>query len=234
MFKKTARFYDALYASKDYASEAEHLRLLIERHRLPPGATLLDVACGTGMHAHYLKTHYTVDGLDLDEQMVAVARQRYPDLTFHHADMTAFDLGRTFDVVLCLFGSIGYAKTLDRMRQAVQTMARHVAPGGLLIVEPWLTPEAYRAGRLYASFVDQPDLKISRMNVSEVHGTTSVLSFHYLVGTPDGVDYFTERHELGLFTHDQYQTAFREAGLQVEIDEEGLTGRALYIGSQNS
>jgi hypothetical protein len=57
----------------------------------------------------------------------------------------------------------------------------------------------------------------------------SVLDFHYLVATPEGVDHFTERHELGLFTHEQYVAAFAAAGLNAEHDAKGLTGRGLYL-----
>ena len=54
------------------------------------------------------------------------------------ADMTSFDLGRRFDVVTCLFSSIGYVGTAERLDQAIATMAAHLEPGGTLIVEPWL------------------------------------------------------------------------------------------------
>ncbi len=59
-------------------------------------------------------------------------------------------------------------------------------------------------------------------------------TFHYLIGTPDGIDYFTELHELGLFTHEQYMTAFTDAGLDVSYDKDGLMGRGLYIGVRPS
>ena len=54
--------------------------------------------------------------------------------------MTAFDLGCRFDVVTCLFSSIGYVGTVERLDQAIATMAAHLEPGGTLIVEPWLSP----------------------------------------------------------------------------------------------
>jgi hypothetical protein len=50
------------------------------------------------------------------------------------------------------------------------------------------------------------------------------------VGTPQGVEYYTELHEVGLFTDDQYRSAFIEAGLSFDRDEQGLIGRGLLIG----
>ena len=58
--------------------------------------------------------------------------------------MTGFDLGTTYDAVTCLFGAIGYVRTVDRMNRAVACMARHVKPGGVLIVDPWITPDAWK------------------------------------------------------------------------------------------
>ncbi len=58
----------------------------------------------------------------------------------------------------------------------------------------------------------------------------TTLEFHYLVGRTTGVEYFTEQHELGVFSHDDYVSAFEDAGLEVEHDPEGLMGRGLYIG----
>jgi len=230
VFTRSARFYDALYAWKDYAGEAKKLHELIQRHKRCPGNTLLDVACGTGKHLVHLREHYEVEGLDLDADMLAIARQRLPDVTFHHADMADFDLGRLFDVIVCLFSSIGYVKTVARLERALRCMARHLSPGGLVIIEPWFTPEAYHPGTIHATFVDEPDLKIARINVSEQQDRISVLDFHYLVGTPARVEYFTEHHELGLFTQEEYLTAFRTAGLEAFHDPEGLTGRGLYLG----
>lgn len=229
-YQQSARVYDALYESKDYAGEVAHLRTIIAQTARIPVSTLLDVACGTGGHLAYLRQHYQVQGLDASEGMLAVARQRHPDVPFHHADMTDFDLGRRFDAVVCLFSSVGYLKTVDRLHQAVGNLARHTHPGGVVIVEPWFTPDAWTDGYLFAQLVDHPDLKIARLSLSEIAGRLSIMNLHHLVASPSGVEHFVERHEMGLFTHDEYLTAFRAAGLDVTHDPQGLIGRGLYVG----
>lgn len=230
MFYKSAAFYDAIYSFKDYEAEAEKVRGMIEQYRRGSGSALLDVACGTGQHIRHLRQHYAIEGLDLDAELLNVARQNCPDITFHQGDMIDFDLGKQFDAVTCLFSAIGYVRTVENLNHTVQNFARHLRSGGVAIVEGWLLPEQFHAGHLGAIFIDQPELKLARMNISSLQNDISTLHFHYLVGTPDGISSFTEDHELGLFTADQYRSAFAGAGLKLHVAAEGLTGRPVYIG----
>jgi SAM-dependent methyltransferase len=231
VFSRSARLYDAIYGSiRDYPREAAELDRLIQERR--PGArTLLDVACGTGAHLEHLAGRYDVAGLDLDAEMLAVARERLPQASFHQGDMADFDLGRSFDAVVCMFSSIGYVRTEERLRSALAAMARHLQPGGVLVVEPWLSPDVWQDRHVGGVFVDEPKLKIARMNAARRDGDVSVVDFHYLVATPAGVEHFTELHELGLFTVEQHLAAFRAAGLEAEHDPEGPMGRGLYVAA---
>ena len=105
MFTKSAPYYDRLYGFKDYDSAAEKLHRCVQARR--PGAVrLLDLACGTGMHLARLRKRYVVEGLDVNPDLLEIARKRCPGIMFHEADMTNFELGRTFDVVTCLFSSV--------------------------------------------------------------------------------------------------------------------------------
>jgi len=232
MYTKSAAFYDAIYSFKDYRAEAAQLHALIQRHQRSPGNRLLDVACGTGRHLQALAAHgYRVEGLDLDQNLLAIARERNPAARFHRADMIDFDLGMTFDVVTCLFSSIGYVKSKERMSRAIANMARHLVPGGVLIVEPWFWP-GFPLDRIGQISVDLPELKLARIVNTQVVGDTYVAHFHYLIGKPDGVDYLVERHELGLFSHEEHRAAFHNAGLRTTHDPKGLIGRGLWIGSK--
>jgi len=232
VFDKSAELYDLFYDWKHYRAEAEKVRELVAA-RNSHARTLLDVACGTGSHLFHLRDWYAVEGLDLDPGLLTVAARRLPEAQLHEADMRNFDLGRTFDVVTCLFSSIGYAETTDGLSRAMEAMARHLAPSGVLIVEPWFSPTNFDPSHLgRAIVVEQPDLQAVRMNGSRVANNVSVMDFHYLVARPGTVEHLTESHSLGLFTDDQYRSAFKRAGLSVEHDADGLMGRGLWIGTR--
>ncbi len=233
MFSKPAKYYDEIYAAmgKDYSAEAEKARGFIQAHKKSDGNRMLDVACGTGIHANALSRFYQVEGLDLDAKMLSVARRKYPAIRFHHGDMLNFDLKCQFDAVVCLFSSIGYIKTKTRLGKAIHNMIYHLAPGGVLLVEPWFTPEQWKVGGCFMTTVNRPELKIARVSHGGRKGKISILEFQYLIGTPKGIEHTTEIHEMGLFTHEEYLSAFRVAGLDVVHDAEGLDGRGLYIGT---
>ncbi len=99
VFSKTALYYDKLYAEKDYAGEVQRLASLLRVEPESKLLTLLDVACGTGLHIEHLRKHFHVEGLDICVELLEVARKRNPDVIFHLGDMTGFNLGKRFDVI---------------------------------------------------------------------------------------------------------------------------------------
>jgi SAM-dependent methyltransferase len=232
VFEKSAELYDHLYAWKDYAEEARRVDRWIQQ--TSPGAeTLLDVACGTGKHLEHLRARYRVEGLDRDSRLLDIARRRNPGVPLHEADMADFALGRSFDAVTCLFSSIAYVPDVDGLARAVAAMTAHVTSGGVLLVEPWFARGEWRDGHIGALFVDEPELKISRMNVARSAHSRSILDFHYLVATAAGVEHFSEQHSLGLFERADYIAALEAAGLEMTYDDEGLEGRGLYVARKD-
>jgi SAM-dependent methyltransferase len=227
-----AKYYDDIYAAadKDYKGEARIVRKLARQYQASKGKRLLDVGCGTGMHASLLRRYYDIQGLDLEPAMLAIARKNNPGIQFHEGDMVDFQLAERFDVITCLFSAIGHVCTKARLRRAVKNMAAHLAPGGVLLVEPWFSAEQWHVGRVGTIEVAKPEITIVRMSRSTKKGNISILDFQYLIGTAKGIEYETEVLELGLFEHEDYMEAFQRAGLHVTHDPEGLDGRGLYIG----
>ena len=233
MFTKSAKFYDAIYHFKDYKAASLKLdRIIKDKH--PAAKTLLDTACGTGKHIEHLQHHYDVEGLDINEELLDVAKERCPNTVFHIADLSNFSLNKKFDVITCLFSSIAYVKSEEKLFSSLRYMSEHLNPDGLIIVEPWFSKENFRTGTITANHYDSNDLKITWMYTSEIENDMSVLDINYLVGTPDEVTYFKEKHEIGLFDDSQYRKAFTDAGLKVFYDNEGLFGRGMYIGVKDT
>jgi len=233
MNRYAAAYYDLVHGGreKDYAVEAGKVDAAIRAHGRPNPDTLLDVACGTGQHLLFLRNRYRVEGLDADAGMLEIARRRLSGVTLHHGDMLTFDLGRRFDAVICLFSAIGHVRTRANLRRAVARMAAHLAPGGVLVIEPWIRPEDWRGERgIHGEMVDRPDVKVARLSLNTRRGRVTRLEMHYLAATLDGVRHVVERLTLGLFTHAEYVDAFERAGLRVHHDPAGLTGRGLYVG----
>ena len=233
LYQHSAEFFDIRYAHKDYASEVAVFRKLVDR--LHPGAaSLLDVACGTGRHVEHLRSRYRVEGLDLNPRLLTIARARLDDVPLHEADMASFSLKRSFDVVTCFFASIAYLHGLERLRDSISSMAAHVAPGGILFLEPWLTPSVYRENEVVHNFRRTSERAVSWMYVMRRQGPLAVWDIHWLVGSPEGgVAHFVEREELSLFTTAECEDAMRDAGLDVVHHARGLHGYGAFVGRKS-
>lgn len=228
-------FYDQLYGFLQYDEAARKLVGFLE-HWHPAAGTLLDVACGTGRHLELVRDRYRVEGLDLNPALLKIARERLGDgVALHQADMTDFRLDRSYDVVTCLFGSISFVVEQDRMRSAVVAMARHLAPGGLLCIEPWLSPEQYWRNHIKLNVSECDDRKIAWMYVGREDKGVVTNEIHFLVGEPEGVRHAVEVQRHGLFRLDDYEAAFLAAGLTpVARDPEGLFGYGLLIARKDA
>lgn len=230
MFTESSAYYDLVYSFKDYKKESDEIAEML-RAECPDCKTILDVGCGTAEHHLHLKDHFSPDGIDLNETFISIASEKNPEGFYSVADMRNFDLGKKYDVILCLFSSIGYLESTDEIVAALRSLGRHLNENGLVIVEPWFTPETYGKPRIGMVTNETPELKICRMSRSELHGEFTILHFDYMVNTlEDGVRYFSEQHKVRLTSVAEMKHAFHEAGFEVRFEEKGLGERGLYFG----
>jgi ubiquinone/menaquinone biosynthesis C-methylase UbiE len=234
LYTDLAEYYDQIYHWKDYRKEVSKLRALIRRYKRSPGNALLDVACGTGEHIRYLQNGFRCVGVDGSEQMLAVARRKVAGVRFVHGNMTDFDLGRKFDVVLCLFSSMGHLQTKQEIRRAMLNFAKHLKEGGVLVIEPWIQASQWKDKTVHVQIYDTEPMKIIRLNYSTTDGTFSYLDERYLVGTKGkGIEYIEDRHSLRFFEPELTLSVLRKAGLDAQFTEESLMPeRGLVIATR--
>ena len=232
MYKELAKYYDLIYSWKNYEEEVERIKELIKEYKKSEGKRLLDVGCGTGKHLEYLKNDYSCVGMDLNDEMVAIAKQNIKEVKFMQADMIDFDLKSKFDIILCMFSSIGYVKTYSNLIRTIANFSNHLEQGGVIIIEPWFTKSTYRVGYPGMTTYDGEDIKIARLNTTKIENELSLMEMHYLiVEKNEDVKYFVDRHELGLFEVEKFLDIMTTAGLKAEFLKDGLMKeRGLYIG----
>jgi len=229
-YERSAEIYDVIYSWKDYASEAKRIRQLAVRYGPPDARTLLDVACGTGNHLRYLVRWYRATGVDRNPEMLRRARRAVPGARFVQGSMQSFRLRERFDVLTCLFSAIGYVRSKADLHRTIRNFARHLKPGGVMMVEPWLTPAGYSAGSFHLGTFGTPEFPIARMNGSERRADRSIMEMHHLVPAGRRVRHWVERHEMMLFDVPTQLAAYRAAGLRVRRIRSGFhPDRGLYL-----
>jgi ubiquinone/menaquinone biosynthesis C-methylase UbiE len=232
MFHRLAEYYDPLYAWKDYRGESKYLESLARRYGRSGGTKWLDVACGTGRHLEFLRRRFSVRGIDASPEMLRFARRRLPGIRLGRADMRTFRLAESFDVVSCLFSAIGHLATERDLQLAVSNFARHLKPGGVAIVEPWVQPADFRAGSTHLLTHQGPTTTIVRLASSARRGNISIVRYHYLIGeTGRPVRYFEDVSRGLMVPRTRLLTMMRTAGLRPRSLARGLMKRrGLLVG----
>jgi ubiquinone/menaquinone biosynthesis C-methylase UbiE len=234
MYRGLARYYDRIYQWKDYRGQAAYLAGLARRFGRSSGRRWLDVACGTGRTLEHLRRRYEVAGVDLSPGMLREARRRLPGVRLTRADMRSFDLGERFDVVSCLFSAIGYLRSEADILRAFRTFARHLAPGGVILVEPWVAPSDYRPGGVRLDVYQDESTKIVRAAFAKRRGPTAQLVFDYLIGERGrGVRHVREVEELRLVPYSRLARLMERAGASASWvrPQRGVRGsRGVLVG----
>ena len=112
-----------------------------------PEVSVLDVTCGTGdMVLELVKRGCTVTGIDLSDEMLAIAKRKTASATSHLSPFT-FHLGNAealpfaegeFDAVTCAFG----VRNFVHLEQGLKEMLRVIKPGGTMVILELATPDS--------------------------------------------------------------------------------------------
>jgi len=148
--------YLEVYEHRDRAEAERFVETILAHAQLPPGARVLDVACGRGRHAlRFARAGLRVMGIDLSLPLLARGREALrehtgggaveeagpgepPRLLLVQADMRelpAFEGPRGADLVVNLFTAFGYFEDEEEDALALDQMARCLKPGGRLVLD---------------------------------------------------------------------------------------------------
>lgn len=226
-----AEIYDLIHRGrgKDYAAEARFVAGHARR-KAPAATSLLDVACATGSHlSAFAEMFDTVAGVELSAPMTEVARRKLGDVV-HQGDMRDFDLGTRFSVVTCMFGSIGHAMTEPDLVAAFRRFEAHLEDDGVIVVDPWWFEDTFTPGHVAGDVCTVDGLTMARVSHASRQDDKSRMEVHYTVADPEGgIRHFVETYLARLYTREQYEKAFAEAGLTAEYLPGVQNGRGLFL-----
>lgn len=125
--------------------------------------TVLEPGCGTGRVLEaFARRGVEIVGIDISEPMVEFARRRLARAGVHAevvlADMTSFDLGRTFDGAICPINTLGHL-TPDELARHLECVARHVEERSRYLVQVGLLDTVEPVGGSYWD-AERDDVKL--------------------------------------------------------------------------
>lgn len=113
---------------------------LLQMVPLPPGARVLDLACGWGRHAVALAQEgFRVTGVDWSATLLERARGRAEasgvEVEWVRGDMRELPWEERFDAVLSLYSSLGYFLSDEEDLRVLRAARRALRPGGAFVLE---------------------------------------------------------------------------------------------------
>jgi len=146
--------------------------------------------------------------------------------------MKLLNLKKEFDVIICMFSSIGYLTNMRNLDKTLKNFSNHLTKNGILFLEPSCAKSYYVSGKPSITVYDGKDAKITRINLSKTKKNTTNLSMHMLIAEKGKEPkYYIDNHKLGLFTIKDTLKAMRMAGFRSKFLANGLMiGRELVIG----
>jgi SAM-dependent methyltransferase len=238
IFQESARYYDSIYADKDYAAEVEYVDSLIQR--FAAGAhSILDLGCGTGRHAfEFAERGYAVLGVDRSSSMLKSAEEQKTKLpchlrdrlAFEHDDVRGFRLDRRFDCVLALFHVVSYQTSNDDVLAMFATAKRHLRSDGIFVFDCWYGPGVLSEPPVArAKRVEQGSHRLLRMAEPAMQINSNLVDVRYRFvvegGKPGQSSEFHETHTMRYFFGPELALALQMTGFKLLALTEWMTNR---------
>lgn len=194
VFEDYSAYYDILYEDKKYKDEAEYIKCLL-KNNIPNAKHILDLGCGTGMHANLLsQQNYIVEGADISSKMLAEAERKFPSLNFYNQDARDLNLGKKYDAVISLFDVASYQTTNEDIMKYFSSIQKHLNDRGLFIFNFWYGPSVLKQKpEARIKRIERENIKITRIAEPVSYPDNNIIDVNYEIIVEDIVNKILEK-----------------------------------------
>ena len=215
-----AEWWPVISPPAEYAEEAMLYVDMIRTSARRPVREVLELGSGGGNNASHMKGAFGMTLVEPSDGMRENSRRLNPECEHLPGDMRHVRLGRTFDAVF-VHDAVVYMTTEDDLREALETVAVHLAPGGVALVAPDATRESFSEATEHGGSEDEKGRQARYLEWTlppEPGETTYTVHYAFMLRGADGsVRVVHDVHREGLFPRATWLRLFREVGLDAEL-----------------
>ena len=228
LYGDLADWWPVISPPSEYAEEAALYVQMIEAPARRPVREVLELGSGGGNNASHMKRSFAMTLVEPADGMRKISRQLNPECTHLSGDMRHVRLERTFDAVF-VHDAVMYMTTEDDLRAALQTVAAHLAPGGVGLVAPDATAETFYESTEHGGSEDDSGRRARYLEWTlppDPDESIYIVHYAFMLREPEGsVQVVHDVHREGLFPRTTWLRLFREVGLVAEIVPRIIEGK---------
>jgi SAM-dependent methyltransferase len=221
LYTELSGWWQLISPTEDYADEAAFFGELFRTGNV---RTVLELGCGGGNVAWFLKKDFALTLTDLSGAMLAESERQNPELEHIEGDMRTLRLGRTFDGVL-IHDAIMYMTSEQDLRAALLTAYEHCKPGGLAVIVPDFVAETFQPTTSHEG-TDEGDRGVRYLEWTwDADPDDTEVNYEFILALKEGdrLRAVVDRQIVGLFPRATWLRLMKDAGFEPKVVEDPST-----------
>lgn len=182
----------------------EEVEFILRKSGVPRGCSVLDFGCGNGRHSHEFARHgFRVTAVDYVPESISAALESSeqdgsPNIRFHNGDCRTTEIGKKFDLGICLYDVIGSHADDNYNSQILKNLASHIEEGGYVFLSVMNMELTEQLAKNWFSLSTDPDklLLLPPSNIMESSGNVFNPNY-YLIDRDKKIVYRKEQFRKG-------------------------------------
>ena len=227
LYTELAGWWQLVSPTEDYADEAAFFAGLFRANNT---GTVLELGCGGGNVAWFLKKDFALTLTDISGAMLAESEKQNPELEHIQGDMRALRLGRTFDGVL-VHDAIMYMTSERDLRAALLTVYEHCKPGGMAVLVPDWVAETFKPETTHEG-VNRGDRGVRYLELTwDADPNDTKVNYEFILALKEGDELraVVDRQVVGVFPRATWLRLLEDVGFEAEVVKDPSTDERVEV-----